>query len=112
MVFSANRGVVGLVAEQGEPARMLDDDVEEVAVQHEIAPAVGSAMNRRLGDLDAAEVRSAIVAQEFVVIAGNVDDARRLCALGAAISAPRRYATAANTSPSARCQPSTMSPTR
>ena len=34
-----------------------------------------------LGDLDAAEMRAVIAAQEFVVIAGHVDDARSLAAL-------------------------------
>ena len=38
-------------------------------------------MDGVLDDLDAAEMRAVIVAQEFVVIAGDVDDARALARL-------------------------------
>ncbi len=65
----------------GEPARMADHEVGGVAMQHEIAPAIGSFVERRLLHLDAAEMRAVIIPQELVVIAGQVDDARPLRAL-------------------------------
>ena len=40
-----------------------------VAMHDEIAPPVGALVDRRLDDLDAAEMGAVIVAQELVVIA-------------------------------------------
>ncbi|CKX65685.1 Uncharacterised protein [Mycobacterium tuberculosis] len=44
----------------------------------EIALAVGAFVNGVLDNFDTAEVRTVIGAQEFVVVAGDVDDARAL----------------------------------
>src|SRR5581483_8219149 len=49
-----------------------------VAVDDEEAAPVGGFMDRGFGDVDAAEMRAVIATQEFVVIAGNVDDAGAL----------------------------------
>ena len=46
-----------------------------------IAAAVGAVVDCVLHHLDAAEMRAVIVAQELVVIAGHVDDARALARL-------------------------------
>jgi hypothetical protein len=75
------REIVGFVAEQREPARLRDDEVEHVAVHDEVAAAVGGLVHDVLDDLDAAEMRAVIAAQEFVVIAGDVDDAGALARL-------------------------------
>jgi hypothetical protein len=75
------RHPVGVVAQQGDPARVLDDHVEMIAVNHEVAPAVDADVKRRLDDFDAAEMRAVIVAQELVVIARHVDHARALARL-------------------------------
>src|SRR5262249_33121583 len=74
-------GVIGLVPEQREPAGMPDHDVEQVAMDDEIAAAVCTDVDRALGNLDAAEMRAAIFAQELVVIARYVDDAGSLAHL-------------------------------
>ena len=60
---------------------MLDHEVEHVAVHDEIAAAVGASMDRRLHHLDAAEMGAVIFAQELVVVARQVDDARALARL-------------------------------
>ena len=72
---------VGLVAEQRQPARVLHHEIEAVAMGNEIAPAVGSDMHGIGHHLDAAEMRAEIVAQELVVVAGNVDEPRSLAGL-------------------------------
>ena len=57
---------------------MLDDHVEHVAVHDQIAAAVAAFMDCRLHHFDTAEMGAVVVAQEFVVIAGQIDDARAL----------------------------------
>ena len=76
-----DRKVIGLVAEMREPARVLHHEVEDVAVNDEIVLAVRGFVDGVLDHLDAAEMGAVIVAQEFVVIAGDVDDARALARL-------------------------------
>ena len=76
-----DREIVGLVAEMGEPARVLHHEVEDVAVDDEVALAVGAGVNGVFHHVDAAEMRAVIVAQELVVIAGNVDDLGALARL-------------------------------
>jgi hypothetical protein len=73
--------VIGLAAEQREPARLRHHEIEVVAMNHEIAPPVAGRVNGMLDDLDATEVHAVIVAQELVVIAGDIDDARPLARL-------------------------------
>ena len=60
----------------GEPLGIADHAVELVAVQHQKAQPVGGFVDRFAHDLDAGDAAAAIGAQEFVVIAGHVDDAR------------------------------------
>ena len=60
---------------------MLDHHVEHVAVHDQITPAVGGLVDRGLDHVDAAEMGAVIVAQELVVIAGQIDDARALARL-------------------------------
>ena len=50
--------VVGPVAEIGEPARIVDDGVELVAMDDQEAPAVGGLVDGAVGDDDAAEMRA------------------------------------------------------
>ena len=75
------RGVVGSVADECQPLGVLDDAVELVAVQHQEAPAVGGDMDRFRQHDDAAEAVPGEVAEAFVVIARDVDDARALASL-------------------------------
>ncbi len=75
------REVVGLVAEQRQPARLRHDEIEDVAVHDEIALAVGGLVHGVLDHLDAAEMGAVIAAQEFVVVAGDVDQAGALARL-------------------------------
>ncbi|MGY3290466.1 hypothetical protein ACVWWP_003533 [Bradyrhizobium sp. LM3.6] len=76
-----DREIVGLVAEMGEPACVLHHEVEDVAVDDEIALAVHAGVDGVLDDVDAAEMRAVIVAQELVVIARDVDDLGALARL-------------------------------
>src|SRR5262249_29296657 len=76
-----DREVVGLVAEMGEPARVLHHEVEDIAVDHEIALAVDAGVDGVLHHVDAAEMRAVILAQELVVIARHVDDLGALARL-------------------------------
>src|SRR5437879_4047781 len=52
-----------------------------IAVNDEVAHAVARLMDRAVDHLDAAEMRAEIVAQELVVVAGHVDDARAFARL-------------------------------
>jgi hypothetical protein len=76
-----NGKVVGGVAKERQPARVLDHHVEDVAVHDEIAAAVGSLVDRGLDHFDAAKVSTIVIAQEFVVVARHVDHARALARL-------------------------------
>jgi len=60
---------------------MLDHHVERIAMHDEIAATIGGVVDRGLDHFDAAEMGPVIVAQEFVVVAGQVDDARALARL-------------------------------
>jgi len=62
---------IGLVAEQCEPTRLGHHKVEYVAVDDQIASIIDAGVDRVFKDLDAAEMRAVISAQEFVVIAGT-----------------------------------------
>jgi hypothetical protein len=73
--------VVGLAAEQRQPARLRHHQIEMVAVHDQVAAAVGTGVEGVLDHLDAAEMHAVIVAQELVVVARDVDDARALARL-------------------------------
>src|SRR5690606_42074177 len=60
---------------------MADHDVKNVAVDDQIFLAVRRFVNCRLTDLDAAEMGAIEVAQEFVVVPGNIDYSRALAPL-------------------------------
>src|SRR5215475_4465651 len=62
-----DRDVIGLVAEQREPTRVANHHVEQVAVNDEIALAVGRDVDGALQHVDTAEVGAVVVAQELVV---------------------------------------------
>ncbi len=76
-----DRRVIGPVAEIGDDTRMTHDHVELVSVQHQIAPAVSAFVDHALCHLDTAEMRAREIAQELVVIAGDVNDACTLARL-------------------------------
>ena len=60
---------------------MAHDHIELVAVDDEQPPSVGRRVDIGGAHLDAAEMRAEVVAQEFVVVAGQVDDAGALARL-------------------------------
>ena len=60
---------------------MADDDVEEVAVNDKVALTIASDVDGVLEHLDAAEMGTVVVAQELVVIAGDVEQAHSLARL-------------------------------
>ena len=76
-----DRIIVGLAAQEREPARLGHHEVKQVAVDDEIAPAVGADMDCGLDHLDAAEMSAVVIAQELVVIAGHIDQAHALAGL-------------------------------
>jgi len=72
------RELVAVVAQIGQPARRAHDDVELVAVHHQVAPALRRLVHDVGADLDAAEAKAGVVAQPLVVVAGDQHDARAL----------------------------------
>src|SRR5262245_28903650 len=76
-----DRDVIGLITKQRQPARMANHHVEQIAVNDEIALAVGRDMDGALQHLNATEMGAVIVAQELVVIARDIDDAHALACL-------------------------------
>jgi hypothetical protein len=60
--------VISLVAKQREPASVANYHVEQVAVNDEIAPAIGCDMDGALQHVDAAKMGAVVVAQELVVV--------------------------------------------
>ena len=79
--IGSERKFVSLVAEQREPARLSHHKVEYVAVDDQIAAAIDTCVDGVFQDLNAAEMRAVVPAQEFVVVAGNVDDPSPLACL-------------------------------
>jgi hypothetical protein len=77
----AERGDIGPVAQKGQPFGMAHHHVEGISMHDEVALAVRCDMHGLLHHLDAAEVVTGKIAQEFVVIAGDVDHARALAGL-------------------------------
>ena len=65
----------------GEPARVLHHEIEDVAVNDEIAFSVDAFMDDVFHHVDATEMRAVIVAQELVVIARHVNDLGALARL-------------------------------
>ena len=103
--------LVSLVTQQREPARLRHDQVENISVDHQVAAPVGAFVNRVLDDLDAAEMRAVVAAQEFVVIAGDVNYSRALACLPQQLL--HHIVVGLRPIPGDRsAQPSTMSPTR
>ena len=58
----------------GEPASVLDDQIENIAMDHKVAAAIGADMNCIFYDLDAAEMSAVVIPQELVVIARDVNE--------------------------------------
>src|SRR5262249_26091593 len=63
--------IVGPVAEEGEPLRMAHDDVEFVAMNDEVALAVGRGVNCLPLDLDPAKRQAEELTGEFIMVAGD-----------------------------------------
>ena len=72
--------LVGGIAEERQPAVVAGDHVELVAVYHQQLAAVGGTVHRLVDQADVAEDQARIAAQEFVMVAGDVDH------LGAALA--------------------------
>ena len=80
-VVEHERDRVGPVAEQCEPFGVADHEVEQIAMDDEHALAVGGLVDDVVDQGDAAELQAGIIAQEVVVIAGDVDQLRSLAHL-------------------------------
>lgn len=78
---AGERGRVGPVAHQREPFGVAHDEVEQIAMDHEQALAVGGLVDDLVDQRDAAELQAGEVPQEIVVIAGDVDQLRALAHL-------------------------------
>src|SRR5262249_2594012 len=81
MAVEPDCGVIGAIAQEGEPARVPGHDIEQITMGDEEASPIGSDVDGILDDLDATEMGAVKVAQEFVVIARNIDDAGSLSRL-------------------------------
>lgn len=75
------RRLIGAIAGEGQPAGVADHAVELVAVQDQQAAAVGGDVDGLVLDDDAPEAAEGEVAENLVVIAGDVDDAGPLAGL-------------------------------
>ena len=64
-----------------EPARLRHHDVEQIAVHDQQALAFGADVESAFHHFDAAKVSAVIIAQEFVVVAGDVDQPRAFAGL-------------------------------
>src|SRR5690606_33706516 len=74
--IDAQGGVVGSMAHMREPSGVHDRDVELIAMDNEKGLAGGRGVDGAIDQLDLAEIGAEIFAQEFVVIARKIDDAR------------------------------------
>ena len=72
---------IGMVAQLRQPARVLDDAVERIAVRHQQPLAVGGDVDGLVHHLHVAERHAVVVAQRLVVVARDIDDARALARL-------------------------------
>src|SRR5882672_6254219 len=70
-----DRGRIGVITQMGEPARLGHHEVEVIAVDHEVAAAIGTGMDMALGNLNAAEMSAVVFTQKLIMIAWNVDRA-------------------------------------
>src|SRR5215467_1055106 len=59
----------------GEPTRLGHYEVEMIAMDDQVAAAVGAIMDEALCNLDAAEMGAVVLTQKLVVIARHVDHA-------------------------------------
>ena len=65
--------IVCLVTQQGYPARVTNDDIEQVTVNDQVMSAIRGTVHDIFNDIDAAEMRAIEVTEELVVIPGHVD---------------------------------------
>ena len=65
----------------GEPARVLNHQIENIAMHHQVLSAVDADMDRGFDDLDAAEMRAVVIPQELVVIARDINEPGALARL-------------------------------
>lgn len=68
-----NHEVISVVAEDGEPGRVVDDAIELISVQDPEAASVGCFVHGVGQDDDAAEGESCEFVKKFVVVSGNAD---------------------------------------
>src|SRR3546814_7352952 len=73
--------LVGAIAEEGEPARIENDSVEDIAVDDQQPTAIGGMMNGLRRQFDIAEVQAGIVAECLVVIARSEEHTSELQSL-------------------------------
>ena len=56
------------VPEQGEPARVVHDNIEHVTVDHQKATTIGGLVDDCVHDLDPTKVGAEVVAQELIMV--------------------------------------------
>lgn len=77
-MIAPQREFVGTVTKESEPSGIADDHIKLIAMHDEKTPAIGRFMDCIAMDFDAAKIHAAIIAQRFIVIAGDENDARSL----------------------------------
>jgi hypothetical protein len=70
-----------MIAEQREPARVLHDEIEAIAMCDKIALAVGRDVDNLISHLDPAEMCPIVITQEFIMISRNVEELNAAAAL-------------------------------
>ena len=95
-----------------EPARLVYDCVELVAVDDKKAPAVRGAVNHSKANFKGPKRSAGESAYLGVVIAGDVDEARAVLGLREQLLDSLRFATTRQLGPRRKRQKSMMSPTR
>jgi len=80
-IVERQRHAVGLIAQPGKPPGVGHNRVKLVAMKDQKLPAIGGLMDGFAHDLDAGQIEIGIVAQGFIMVAGDIDD---LCAFSGA----------------------------
>ena len=81
IVLTAKCEGVGLVTKMREPTCLRHHQIEVIAMDDEVAAPVCAFMHDIFNNLYTAKMRAVVVAQEFVVVAGDVNDAHALARL-------------------------------
>ena len=78
VAIDEHRQLVGPIPKMGEPFDVAHHRVELVAMKYQHFATIDQLVGRFFHDVDAAEIFAHISTQEFIMIAGNINDVRAL----------------------------------